>query len=182
MSIVFHATAYATYHNYDAEVGGPLKGSSRDTFKKARFYFTKTRSPRKLRTVSVLSQSSRLSLSQNNSPKPTTSPCSHHVATERVEEFTPFCAAASSNHSVSPLGALPLYRSDVGRSTSRRRTRYGHGHIGMDHVASRVPRSRLGPALFIWALEVSLKSTEFEYSRARDGNERSFRQSTSAKG
>ena len=31
---------------------------------------------------------------------PTTTPCSYHVETERVEEFTPFCAAASSSRAL----------------------------------------------------------------------------------
>ena len=48
------------HHNYDAEVGGPLRGPLKDTFKKRRFYISKTSSPEKLQTVSVLSQSSRL--------------------------------------------------------------------------------------------------------------------------
>ena len=34
------------YHNYDAEVGGPLREPLRDTIKKGRFYFTKTNSPK----------------------------------------------------------------------------------------------------------------------------------------
>ena len=50
----------AICHNYDAEVGGPLKGPLKKESKKGHFHFTKTSSPKKLRTVSVLSQSSRL--------------------------------------------------------------------------------------------------------------------------
>ena len=48
-------------------------------------------------------------------------------------------------HTVSPLGALPLSLSDVGRkqSASRRRTRYRPRNTWMDHVVSRVRRSRL---------------------------------------
>ena len=60
----------------------------------------------------------------------------------------------SSAYTFWPLGASPLPLSDVGRnkrSTSRRRTRHGHGHTGMDHVASRVRRSRHGAAFLISA-------------------------------
>ena len=46
----------------------------------------------------MLSQSSRLvSLQSKTTGSPTTCACSHDVETESVEEFTPFCAAASSN-------------------------------------------------------------------------------------
>ena len=72
-----------------------------DRFKKERFQSTETVSPKKLQTVSVLSQSSRLvSWQSKTTESPTTSPCSHHVTTKRVEEFTPFCAAASSNRAL----------------------------------------------------------------------------------
>ena len=102
MALPIIGFSIATYHNYDAEVGGPLKGPLTDTFKKARSNFIKTVSPRKLRTVSALSQISHLVSLQNKTAKgPATNPYSHHIATERTEEFTPFCAAASSN------GALP---------------------------------------------------------------------------
>ena len=51
--------------------------------------------------------------------KPTTSPCNHHGATERVEEFTPFCTPASSNGALPTPSGLsghyPLPLSDVGR-------------------------------------------------------------------
>ena len=144
------------YHFYDAEVGGPLKGSFEDTFKKGHFFhLIETGSPQKLRTVSVLSQNSHLvSLQNNTTERPATKPHNHHVATERVEEFTPSCAAASSNGALptpsrlSPLGALPSSLMGVGRKqrTSSRRTRYGHSHTGMDHVVSRVRRSRFGAA------------------------------------
>ena len=121
-----------SHHNYDAEVGGPLKRPLKDTIKKARSYFTKTGSPRKLRTVSALSQSSHLvSLQNKTTESPATDAlelllhlatcphvriaCLHHVPRRCTcsfsgpshpqptcsEEFTPFCAAASSN------GALP---------------------------------------------------------------------------
>ena len=80
---------------------------------------------------------------------------SHHVATERVEESAPICAAASSNRSLptpSRLSEHFPYLSvtwDGKQSTRRRRTRYGHGHTGMVHVASRVRRSRLGAAFHV---------------------------------
>ena len=131
------------YHCYDAEVDGPLKGHLKDTFKKGRVYPIKTDSPKKLQTVSVLSQSSRLVSVQNEiTENPATSPNSHHVATEMVEEFTPFCAAASSNGALPTLSCLSeRYRK---QRTSRRRTRYGHRHTGMDCIVSRIRRSRLG--------------------------------------
>ena len=69
-----------------------------DVCKKALSYSTKTRSPKKLQTVSVLSQSLRLvSLQSKTTSSPANSTCRHHVETESVEEVTPFCAAASSN-------------------------------------------------------------------------------------
>ena len=102
----------ATYHHYDAEVGGPLKGPLN----------TKTSSPKKLRTVSVLSQISHLVSLQNKTVEgPATSYHSHHVAKERAEESAPISAAASSNR------ALPT-TSRVGRkqSTSRRQADGAH--------------------------------------------------------
>ena len=140
----------ATHHYYDAEVGGPLQRPSNDTFKKARSNFTTTGSPQKLQIVSVLSQSSRLvSLQNKTTESPTTSAYNHHVAREKLEEFTPFCAAVSIN------GALPtpsrlsesylVPLSDVGRKLSaRRRTQYEHRHTGMDYVVLRA--RRLGAA------------------------------------
>ena len=63
---------------------------------------SKIGSPKKLQTVSALSQSSRLvSLQYEITESPATNPCSHHVATDKVEGFTSLCAVASSN------GALP---------------------------------------------------------------------------
>ena len=80
---------------------------------------------------------------------PATSPFSHHVATEKIEEFTPFCPAASSN------GALPtpsclsehhLYHSETRRKRHehcRQRTQNGRIHTGTDYVVLRRRRSRL---------------------------------------
>ena len=86
--------------------GGPLKGPLTDTFKKGRFYFIQTSSPKNLQTVSVLSQSSRLvSLLNKPTESPASSPHSHHVATERAEEFTQFCSASSSNRALPTRGA-----------------------------------------------------------------------------
>ena len=86
----------ATYQNYDAGVDG-----SNDTSKKKGIYSIQTCSPKKLQTFSVLSQRSPLvSLQNKTTESPATSPCSH-VATERVDEFTPCCTEASSH------GALP---------------------------------------------------------------------------
>ena len=39
----------AICHSYDEEVGGPLKGPLKDPFKKGRFYFIKTNSPKSCR-------------------------------------------------------------------------------------------------------------------------------------
>ena len=59
----------------DAEVGGPPKGPLKDTSQKGRFQSIKTSSPKKLQTVSVHSQSSRLlSLQSKTTESPTTSP------------------------------------------------------------------------------------------------------------
>ena len=81
----------ATYHYYDAEVGGPLKGPSRDTFKKARFYFTNTGSPRKLRTVSALSQISQLVSLQNLTTE-------RHATISHNHELCPLRLASQSEH------------------------------------------------------------------------------------
>ena len=96
----------AIYHSCDAEVGGPLNGPLNDTSRKRRFYSIKIGSPKKLQTVSALSQSSRLVPLQNKTANPTTSPYSHHVSAGRVEEFTPFCVAASSNGALPTLSCL----------------------------------------------------------------------------
>ena len=48
------------------------------------------------------------------------SPYCHHVATERAEEFTPFCAAVEQRsfaHTVLPLGSLPLLLTEVAPKT-----------------------------------------------------------------
>ena len=161
----------AIYHNYDAEVGGPLKGPLKDTFKKGRFCFIETNSPKKLQTVSALSQSSRLVSLQNNTTKsPTTRPYSHHVTTEKGRGVHSFLrsgvAQRSFAHIVSPLGALLLPRCDVGQKqrTIRRRTRYEHRHTGINYVVSRVRRSRLGGAIIysatVWPLSVFLRLRE----------------------
>ena len=112
------------YHNYDAGAVGPVKGPSNVLFKKERPCSIKTVSPKKLQTVSVLSQSSRLvSLQSKTTERPTTSPCSHHVETERVEEFTPFCAVASSfAHTILLLGAFTSLLGDVAQKTRTRQT------------------------------------------------------------
>ena len=108
-----------------------------------------TCSPKKLQTVSVLPRSSRLSLTQNISPKTTTRPCSHHGTTERVEEFTPFCTAASSIGALPTLSGLsehypsPLCDVAQKQSTSRRRTQYERSHTSTDCVVLRRRRSRL---------------------------------------
>ena len=136
----------AIYHNYDAEVGGRLKGHLKDTFKKRRFYFIKTSSPKKLQTVSVLSQSSRLvSLQNRTTERHTTSPCKSPRCNGKGKGVHSVLGAA---HNVSPLGALPLPLSNVGRKqgTSRRRARCEPVTLGLEHVVSGVRRSRLGAA------------------------------------
>ena len=56
----------------------------------------------KSQTISGLSKNSRLvSFADEDTKTPSTNHYSHHIATESVEEFTPFCVAASTN------GALP---------------------------------------------------------------------------
>ena len=57
-----------------------------------------------------LSQSSRLfSLQSKPTESPASNPYSHHVATDKVEGFTPLSAAERSfAHTVSPSGASPL--------------------------------------------------------------------------
>ena len=92
----------ATNHNYDANVGGPLKGPLNDTSKKRRFYSIKKRLFRRSCRPSPRSRRARASflcsIRLQRVPPP---PYTHHVATDMVEEFTPFCAVALSN------GALP---------------------------------------------------------------------------
>ena len=63
----------AIYHNYDAEVGGPLKGSLKDTSKKGCFHCIKTSSPKKLQTVLVLSRLVSFAAASNNGALPTPS-------------------------------------------------------------------------------------------------------------
>ena len=76
------ALSVATYHFYDAEVGGPQKEPLNVTFRKALPQFTKTGSPKKLRTVSVLSRISHLvSLQNKTTERFATIPYNHHVAT-----------------------------------------------------------------------------------------------------
>ena len=56
----------------------------------------------KSQTISGLPKNSRLvSFADEDTKNPSTNHYSHHIATESVEEFTPFCVAASTN------GALP---------------------------------------------------------------------------
>ena len=100
--------------------------------------------------VSMLLQSSRLVSLQNKTTEcPASSPDSHHFATERVHSVMRSGVDQQSfAHTVSLRGELPLSLGEAGRKqrTSRRRTRYGNRHIGMDHVVSRVRRSHLGAA------------------------------------
>ena len=88
-----------TYHCYDAQVGGPLKGPSREIHSRKHVSTSPTPVPHGncKPTHSVLSQISHLvSLPNKTTENPTTSSYSHHVATERGD-FAPFCAAAPSN-------------------------------------------------------------------------------------
>ena len=58
----------------------------------------KKRLSKEVESVSVLSKRSCLVSLQNKiTESPASTSDSHHIATERVEELTPFCAAASSN-------------------------------------------------------------------------------------
>ena len=81
-----------------------------------------------------------------------TSRCSHHVSTEKVEEFTPFCAAASSNRALptpSCLSEHHLYHFVTWRRRHehcRQHTQYERSHTETDYVALRRRRSPLGAA------------------------------------
>ena len=114
----------AVYHNYDAEVGGHLKGLLKDTFKKGTFLLHQNQLSKEVADRrSALAELAPLFLAeQAYGEYPATNSCSHHVDTEKVEEFTPFCEAASSNralsHTAVPLGTLPSLLCDVAHSTS----------------------------------------------------------------
>ena len=107
--------SFAIYHHHDADVGGPLKRPLNDTFMKAPSHFTKTNSPR----LSALEDLAPRFLAEED-----------HGESSRRSQQPPHCngkgRGVSSNlrsgveqqsfaHSVSPLGALPLSLSDVGR-------------------------------------------------------------------
>ena len=81
----------------------------------------------------MLSQRSRLvSLKNKTTESPATNPYSRRVTTERVKEFTPLCAAASSNGALkTPLCLSERYlyhlvTRDEEKEQSRQRTRHGH--------------------------------------------------------
>ena len=84
---------------------------------------------------------------------PSTNPYNHDIAAERAEEFTPFCAVASSNRaspSPSRLWSIILYYLVTwrkGHEHCRERTQYERSRIGTDFVGVRRRRSRdLGAA------------------------------------
>ena len=131
----------ATYHNCEADVFGPLKGPLKDTFKKGRFYFIQTGSPQKLRTVAELSPHFFPEQDYGVSRHQPHQPPRCNGKGEGVHSV--LCSGIEQPRTVSPSGTLPLPLGDAGRKqrTSRRRTRHGHRHTGMDHVVSRVRRS-----------------------------------------
>ena len=108
------------------------------TFKKGRFYFIKTCSPKKLQTVSVLSESSPRFFAEQahgeSRHRPLQPPRCNGKSGGVYSVLRGGVEQRSFAHTVSPLGALPLPLSDVGRKqrTSRRRTRYEHRLTGMD--------------------------------------------------
>ena len=142
------AEEVALRHCYGAEVIGFLKGPSKDTFKKARSHFTKNRLPTEIANrPSALVDLAHRFFAEKDFGRPRHRPCSHHVATEKVEESAPICAAASSNRALpTPSRLLEYYPYlsvtwDEKHRTRRRRTRYGQGHTGMDHGTAVAPWS-----------------------------------------
>ena len=107
------------YHCYDAEVGGPLKEPSKDTFKKPTL--SKPAIQRSCRVSRCSRRAPRFFAEQDYEG----SGGVHSVLRSGVEQI-------NFAHTVSPLGALPLPLSDVGRKhiARRRRTRYGHTGMG----------------------------------------------------
>ena len=94
--------------------------------------------------------------------RPTSSPYSHHVATEREEEFTPFCTAASSNGALPTPSGLSQHYSllsvtwDEKQRAHRRCTHYERSYTGTDHVVLRRRRSSLCAAFQNWAEDLPM--------------------------
>ena len=142
------------YHN------GPLKGPSNDTSKKRCFVFIRIGSPKKMQTVSALSQSSRLDSLQNKTTEdPTANPYSHHVATDRTLQRTGYKSFTRSAQWRRATELCPLRLAS--RSTSliylcvtwrkrldhcRHHTQCERSHTGTDFVGVRRRRSRFGAA------------------------------------
>ena len=89
-------------------------------------------------------------LFKTNAESPATSTYSRDTVTERVEEFTPFCAAASSYEAF----PTPSYLSErhclvVERKTKCTETRTQHepSDTGLHYDVLRIRRSRLGAAI-----------------------------------
>ena len=111
-------------------------------------------SPKKLQTVSVLSQSSRfISLHNKTTAGPASNSYSHHIATERVEEFTPLRAATSSNRASPASSCLSEHYLHYlvtwlkRHEHCRERTQHERSHTGTDYVVLRRRRARLGAAV-----------------------------------
>ena len=113
----------------------------------------------KLDTRSLLSPPSHAGSPRKCAPRtrlrkpPPTNPHSHQGATERVEEFTPFGAGASSNRALPTPSRLsehfPYYSVTWHKrhERCRQRTQYERSHTGTDYVVLRRRRSRLGAAM-----------------------------------
>ena len=112
----------------------------------------------KLDTTSLPLTPSNIGSSRNRSPlfiaeqthKTRHQPYSHHAATESVEEFTPFGAAASSNGPLATPSRLsehfPHYLVTwyERHEHCRQRTQHERNHTGTDCVVLRRRPSRLG--------------------------------------
>ena len=93
---------------------------------------------KKLRASLLVKQAYRVTVSSSNS---------HHVATERVEEFTPFGAAASSNgalHTPSRFSEHLPCNVVTWHKRCRQRAQYERNHTEKNYVVLRRRRSRLG--------------------------------------
>ena len=99
-------------------------------------------------STAALHEIARLFSLQNKPTGPATNPYSHHAATEEVEEFNPFGAAASSNGTFATPTRFsehfPCYSATWHKRHEHciQRRQYERSHTGMDYVVSRRRRSR----------------------------------------
>ena len=110
------------HHNYDAEVGGPLRGPLKDTFKKRRFYISKNQISRKVADrLSALAELAPLFYAEQDFSKSRHQLLQpprcigkgrgvHSVLRSGVEQW-------SFAHTVLPLGASLLPLSDKAQKT-----------------------------------------------------------------